>query len=215
MFDPLHEIFCLTENTSVNTIFYLDPVGTIWDVEFLSSSNKVFSIDIDGSSDGGEFIAIPNPPFPQGFNHIATSENADYNQEDFGFGLYRLSALGKFFYIDFRDSRYLSYSNCDGHCADIYVKYDYLSENLYIRNGPQSDFNEWVLINSGEYLTIWNLKNQGNPNTELVPNYWQNCLVCIPEEESDSISTYYVAHLVWGPKPNFNASGYKVFRVIS
>lgn len=55
--DYQHEIFCGSENYSNSITHSLEPIGTIWDVYRPNSTTKVFTIDTDGSSDGGLFIA--------------------------------------------------------------------------------------------------------------------------------------------------------------
>ena len=65
--------------------------------------------------------------------------------------------------------------------------------------------------------SLWKLADKPKPNNNLFPSdFWQNCLAVIPEEDSDNnANIYYTAHLIWGPKPNFNAAGYKVYRSIN
>ena len=167
-----------------------------------------FIIDTDGSSNGGLFVADPNLniSYWQGYNYIASPEREP--AEDFGFGLYKLSVMNKYIYLDWRDIRYGSYNYCNGHCADIYVKYDGLDGNLYVKN--KADFIWGPPISNGNYLSIWELKNQGVPLTGDAPNYWQNCLVVIPSQTGNH------PRLVWGPYPSSSIAveAYKVYRKI-
>ena len=70
-----------------------------------------FIIDTDGSSNGGLFVADPNLniSYWQGYNYIASPEREP--AEDFGFGLYKLSVMNKYIYLDWRDIRCLLYTS--------------------------------------------------------------------------------------------------------
>jgi hypothetical protein len=203
--DPGHEIFCGSEHYSNQITYNLQPIGTIWDVVWLPHS-KVFSIDTDGSSDGGIFVAEPNKPISywKGYNYIASTWNVP--TEDFGFGFYKLSVMNKFIYLDWRDTRYGNYNYCNGHCADIWIKYDGQDGNVYLKNDASEGWGNPVV--SGCIFSIWDLKNQGIPLTSGVPSFWQNCLVQIPTPTNHP-------RLIWGSHPTFGATNYKLYRAIS
>lgn len=79
------EIFCGSENYSNSLEYKLEPVGTMWDVEWPDPSTKIFTIDTDGSSNGGSYTAPYNQDIEDwsGYNYIATS--AVVIAEDLGF----------------------------------------------------------------------------------------------------------------------------------
>ena len=207
--DYQHEIFCGSENYNYQLTYNLEQIGTVWDVYWPNSTTHIFTIDTDGSSDGGLFVAEPNlsTSYWQGYNYIATPERVP--AEDFGFGLYKLSVLNKYIYLDWRDTRYGSYVYCNGgNCADIYIKYDGFDGNIYIKNHASFDWGN--AIPNGTYLSIWELKNQGVPLTSDAPNYWTNCLVVIPSQTGNN------PRLVWGPYPSssITVQAYKIYRKV-
>ncbi len=207
--DKWLEIFCGSENYSNSVEYSLEPIGMIWDVEW--STSKIFRIDTDGSSNGGLYIAPHNQNIADwsGYNYIASSKRVV--AEDFGFGLYKLSAMGCYFYLDWRDTRYGSYTYCTGHCQDIWIKYDGNTGKLHYANSANLPVTWSEPIPNGGYLPIWVLKSQtnnGSPNTDNVPSFWQNCLVLIPSPNNNP-------HLVWGPYPNSTPINYKIYRHIS
>ena len=137
----------------------------------------------------------------------------------FGYGLYKfyVEQYSAYFYIDYRDANYSFYSNCPGgECNDIWVKYERSLDKFFYMpydqdtsyEGIDPDHQGWIPINNGELLFYYKIKNQTAPRTDLFPNYWQNCLVVIPKKGQDEI---LVPNLVWGPIPNFQADGYKIY----
>ncbi len=105
-----------------------------------------------------------------------------------------------FFYLDYRD--------CNSTCQfDISIKYDNINGLYY---APQLTFN-YVHFNEGAILTHWDIDNCSPRCVHDLPDFWQNCLVIIPDENNHP-------HLVWGPYPfdaNFpQADGYKIFRKV-
>jgi len=149
-----------------------------------------------------------------GFNFIGGDNQVDpYAMDSYGYGIYKVSIFDEtaYFYIDYRDNRYRNYNYFDGHPQDIWIKYNVLQNQFFYRNSSPDmknlDSTDWVGINKGDYLAIWNLKNQvplNSPQTGLFPDFWKNSLVAIPSEGSGS-NLFYVPHLVWGPKPNYSA----------
>ena len=132
--DPLHEIFCGSENYNYQLTYNLEQIGTVWDEEWPNSTTHIYTIDTDSSSNGGFFIAEPNKIIYdwRGYNYIASPWRIP--TEDFGFGLYKLTVMNKYIYLDWRDTRYGSYQGSIGHNADIFIKYDGSDGNIYIKN---------------------------------------------------------------------------------
>jgi hypothetical protein len=160
--DTQMEIFCGSENYLENLTYNLSPVGMTWDVAWPTSDTKIFSIDTDGTVDGGAFIAEPNVPIScwKGYNYLPSSESGGcggFNGEDFGFGIYKLEVADRWIFLDWRDTRYGSYSFCYGHCADIFIKYDGSTSQMHIKSSINFVWSDG--ISNGELFTIWQLKN--------------------------------------------------------
>jgi hypothetical protein len=119
--------------------------------------------------------------------------------------------MGYYFYLDWRDTRYGSYNYCNGHCQDIWIKYDGNTGKLHYANSANLPVTWSAPIQNGSYIPIWVLKNQtsyGSPNTYNVPYFWTKCLVLIPTLNNNP-------RLVWGPYPNSTPINYKIYRHIS
>lgn len=138
----------------------------------------------------------------------------DNPYESFGYGLYKFytDESDAYFYIDYRDDNYGDYSNCTGNCRDTWVKYEADEDLFYYMPGDNDandpDSKNWKKIPSGKLLFYYKIKGQSSPSTDEFPYYWQNCLVGTGE---------YTPLLIWGPNPEFDASGggYKIFRAVS
>jgi hypothetical protein len=205
MDSPLIEIFVLAESDNLSGTdvdFTLSNVGTAWRA-IPGSSPKIF--EISNLVNGGTVTAILNVGYAHytGFNY---SHRDDHSYPEFAFGFYKLSVLNKYFYLDYRDTRYGSYSYCNGHCADIWIKYDYSNNSISYTNSMANV--NWVPITNGEYLPIWELKNQGPPNTDNVPDFWQNCLVLIKSPNN-------FPYLIWGSYPGTNVLGYNLYKKLT
>lgn len=153
----------------------------------------------------------------QGWNHLATG-NAPGSLPNICYSLYKFycEEFDFYFYLDWRDTRYepiypYGFSGtCTGHCDDLWIWYDGNTQRFYYSNhyGVESP----VEISKGDYLSIWNLKGKGTPTTSGFQSYWSNCLAVVPKYNS---SNQLVPFIVWGPIPNFTATGYKIYRSIS
>ncbi len=207
---PLIEIFVLAKSNSgygSNVTFKLDAVGTAWKA-IPRSNPKTFLISEDVN--GGIVTASLDASYNNytGFNYSYTG---DHSYPEFGFGFYKLSipVFNLYFYLDYRDIRYGSYINyCNGHCADIWIKYDFTTSAVYLSTYSPSN-NTWGSpISNGDLINIWELKNQGPPNRENVPDFWQNCLVVVNDGNDHP-------HLVWGTYPaQLDLAGYRIYRRI-
>ena len=161
----------------------------------------------------------------RGFDFVLGSEELNPDQPDFAYGFYKLSAfeldddshvnLLASVYLDYRDGNYPSASSPS--IVDIFMKYNVIQNSFKIAlNEYDAKKNiNWINLENQSVCFIKNIAKLSDiQNTEGFPDFWQNCLAVIPEEESDA-NIYYTAHLIWGPKPNFNAAGYKVYRSIN
>lgn len=189
-------------NTPLYT-FSMTSVSTVYNSYLSITTNYNYSI----------YILPAHNEAAHGWNHVITGENTPNNLPNIGFGLYKFYSADHDFYMymDYRDTRY-PYDNmgsCTGQCADIWVWYDGITENFYFSPHPtQTPYSQ---IHKGDYLTIWGLQKKGTPSTSDFQNYWSNCLCVIPRYNSDN---FLVPFIVWGPIPNFSATGYKIYRSI-
>lgn len=96
----------------------------------------------------------------------------------YGYGLYTfyIEQYSAYFYLDYRDNNYSNYNNCNGHCADIWVKYEksedkfyYVSGDYDSNEGIDPDHESWVEIYNGQLLKIWELKGQNNNDVSSFP----------------------------------------------
>jgi len=213
------EIYMITVGLdNQETIRYkMQAVSSVWEKNIIPPYNYLITNDY-------KFLYYPPILAPEttnsnpnewynwmGFNHQYSNNVSDSLQMDsFAYGIYRITQnIGQaYFYIDYRDNNYGNYYNCDGHCQDIWLKYDKNKDEFsYLNNGLEAtsfNSNSWKVINTGNYLCFSSTKNQASPSTNEFPDFWENSLVSIPSEVSGS-NLFYVPHLVWGPKPNYSA----------
>jgi len=120
--------------------------------------------------------------------------------------------LNFYFYIDYRDNNY-PYINpplpCTGACGDIWLWYNGNTQKFYY--SVYSSKNPYYEVKLGDYLTIWQLLGQLAPGTNNFQNYWSNALAVLHQYSTSGTLTPLV---VWGPKPNYSALGYLVYRSI-
>ena len=119
--------------------YRMEAQGTVWEGGPLEGID--FSIDTDGSH---TIAYVPKTPAET----VGNTDFSGYNwgrlrmifehdtYDTYGYGLYKfyVNQYNAYFYIDYRDSNYTTtYSNCGGHCVDIWIKYDaYNDEFEYI-----------------------------------------------------------------------------------
>jgi hypothetical protein len=150
--------------------------------------------------------------------HFRIIEPDDININAFGYGLYKFSVDGgsAYFFIDYRDDSYGSYSNCPGNdCADIWIKYesDPVDKFYYVRHDPDSEpgidleHSAWIPISNRQLLYYYKIKLQQSPSTDEFQDYWDNCLVVTPDPNNHP-------RLIWGPYPddNFAVEYYKIYK---
>lgn len=122
-------------------------------------------------------------------NYFASSVGWDIvhsrtsGQQVFRYGLYKIST-------NHSDAQfYLNYLDCrtkGDYGIDLTIKYFAENQSFYYQIGTPNN-SDFIYINNKQILNIWTLKNQGVPTTSCFENYWQNCLVSIPEEEHLSV----------------------------
>lgn len=203
------EIFCVTENLPASPImtFTMTAQSPRWDVIsnapyppqasyfFLTEDYEVETYiptanNLGQNSAGFEFVGLANAGFPV-----------------IGFGLYKVTnnLNNKYFYLDYRDYRsiymvwYQPNDSTWQNSIDIWIKYNGQTNTFsHSAKGPSTGFN---MIENGQLLNIWDIKQKGAPLTNLFPDYWDNCLAVIDNGSSKP-------RLVWGPYPDQDISVY-------
>lgn len=127
---------------------------------------------------------------------------------DFAYGLYKLTISGsnKYFYLDYRDYRVGYYQPpINGHEIDLWIKYVYSEDKFQFSS--HDGWIDYIDISNGQLLNIWDIKQKGNQQTNLFPDYWENCLAFINDGNDHP-------KLVWGPYSEYIAgaiTGYKLY----
>lgn len=146
-----------------------------------------------------------------GFEFIAVKAGAiGSGYSVFAYGLYKvtINATNKYFYLDYRDYRigYYSYYSppTTGHVIDLWIKYRYDQDIYYYSStGLANDFH---IIEAGQLLNFWDIKQKGLQLTSQFPDYWENCLAVINDDNDHP-------KLVWGPYPaDIGVYEYRIYR---
>lgn len=173
---PAVEIFMGTENvspSSKNIKFYLSAVSAVWGGERVSPTENNYYLTND--FDHSEYLVPTNNNDLgnwRGWDFVLSQDNGG-TYPVYGYGLYKLTTNESncFFYIDFRDDRFGNYSQYSppsyGHDIDIWIKYDDLNNEFYLKS--KGDFEWGNSISTGQTLTIWSIKQKGNPSTQQFP----------------------------------------------
>jgi len=144
-------------------------------------------------------------------NSLVTVGNANFNSNNwpvFNFnwlygtpywslGLYKVTnskQTDKYFYLDSRDSDF----GAAVYNPDFFIYFDNSSSVYRYRSNNQA-------IPQGTVVRVWNIHGK-SPKTSGLQNYWSNVLVVVP-----SVAQPYTPRIIWGPIPNFSATGYKVY----
>jgi|SRR5690554_5184859 len=197
--------------------FQIDKVSTVWAANdnfnppgfFINEDpeidNSIYPWYIQNSIVGGDW---------KGWNMVYSQDQYTINDTAtpvYGYGLYKIStnASNSHFYIDYRDNR-IPYSNVThiGHAVDHWVKYDFNNNKFYI--SPISHTSSYTEISNGDLIRFWELKqtNPALPSTSGFPDYWENCLAIIPDENNHPT-------FIFGPYPDNlqgTITGYKIYR---
>jgi hypothetical protein len=215
------ELFVLTLSSSETDTFRysITAIGSVW-----KADNTHPPSNYTMTSDFNRVIYPPydNPPLSRtdwnayedwaGYDFIIGSQAIPppwpYRMPNFAWGLYKIKMLygDDYFYLNFRDQNYSQYSSyCNGHCADVWVKYDSDQDMFSFVTQSNTDpySSDWVDASGGKLFFIWEIKNQW-PSTSNFPDYWQNCLVLIPTSDNHP-------RLVWGPYPERKQGGCSLF----
>jgi len=123
-------------------------------------------------------------------------------------GFYKLTNdfNSSYFYVDGRDNRYAEnispYSN-----PDFFVYLDADNELYYYQNTAGVN---WTEIGEFEILRIWDIHDVDPPNSNSLPDYWDNVLVSIDGGNDHP-------RFAWGPYDdiNFSVQNYKVYRAVN
>lgn len=134
---------------------------------------------------GWDFVTDPtsNPPYPIPI---------------YAYGLYKMSTnhSNEYFYLDFRDDRYGYYNwyppPTHGHDIDLWILYDAVTQKFSYCSDGCNDLNSFIEASNAELIPIWDMKQKGNPLTDLFPYYWAYCLA-VTNDGNDH------PRLVWGP----------------
>jgi len=86
----------------------------------------------------------------------------------FGYGLYKFSKdKYNYFYLDYRDDRFGNYSNFGGpygHEVDLWIKFNIESPGTFYYSTDGDE--PWISISNGDTLSIWEIKQMGNPTRD-------------------------------------------------
>ena len=155
------ELFIGIVNSSEDITFTLTAESAIW-----GANTWYDDLLLTDSYNTSQYTAdkdLEDEDSWEGWNFV-TSIVSNYHPA-FGWGLYKLcrNDTNDYFYLDFRDDRYGNYSAFGdplGHAIDLWIKYDnFLSEFYYSTDG----YVPWIRINNGTTLSIWEIKQMGNP----------------------------------------------------
>lgn len=216
------EIFIITRGLDINqTIRYkMESISTVWtkpdtdppsDYSITEELNIAYYPPIAEAATGN--TQLNSSLFNVGgFNFIGGNNQLHpYPMDSYGYGVYKISnpIENIYFYIDYRDNRYRTYYNSIGHPQDIWVRYNASTNNFsYSNEGPSMndlDGTNWINIEIGEYLSIWEIKNQlsyGSPVINQFPQYWQNSLAVIDED--------FHPKLIWSTDAPETVTHYKI-----
>jgi len=82
----------------------------------------------------------------------------------------------------------------NGHNIDLWIKYD-AGTHQFSYSSSGSAYQEFIAISKAEYIPIWEMKQKGQPQTGLFPNFWENALAAIPQKNPST--GVFEPFLVW------------------
>jgi hypothetical protein len=140
-----------------------EPQGTVWGID----DNSRFYIDPTFRTINYCLTTFNDPIGSwNGFDRV-NSISPD-SKGVFGYGLYKGSVNGISFYIDYRDDNYGRYMKpVIGSTSDIWIKFDYANNKLYLTSSPS--YCEWLEVTNESYFRIWNLKGKVQSTDEFEP----------------------------------------------
>ena len=177
---------------SPTVTYTLEAIGTLWANSAISKSYKIAEEIVTGNSinqgrKGWRIFWEPAPydPFAHGFYKLKTNINTNYA------------------YLDFRDCQFANQSFTPNYSTDFEIKYNAVTDKFSHKDHLAPTYTE---IPDKGIVRIWEIKN-GIPTTTCFQDFWQNCLVIIDPGTDNP-------QLIWGPIPDFEATGYKIYRAI-
>lgn len=215
---PAVELFFITENAPSSPIITCTLIAQsqCWGIalplppqpsNFYLTDDYNYSVYVPTANNMGQESA--------GFDFITSMGGAPgTGYPDFTYGIYKLiiSGSNKYFYLDYRDYRIGYYENYSppsyGHRIDLWIKYKYDNNSLYYSStGSELDFHN---ITNGELLNFWDIKQKGDQQISLFPDYWENCLAATNNGSNHP-------RLVWGPHYHYppisgTITGYSIYR---
>lgn len=179
---------CTNVGSTEQVTHHIDAAGEVWQY-----SGGSF---ITGGVYNNSLVTIGNANFNSyswpGFNF-----NWLYGAPYWSLGLYKVTnskQASKYFYLDARDSDFGGAT----YNPDFFI---------YFNNSDGKYYHRFTndVIAQGEVVRVWDIHEE-SPNTTGLQNYWSDVLVVVP-----SVSQPYTPRIIWGPIPNFSATGYKVY----
>jgi len=155
------ELYIGVINSNYDITFTLTSVNEVWATNTWGE-NFLLSDQYNNSQWTADYTKIDNDDW--GGWDFVTSHTQSSEIPVYAYGLYKFSRNDYvYFYIDYRDDRYGNYSAFGdplGHAIDLWIKYDnFLSEFYYSTDG----YVPWIRINNGTTLSIWEIKQMGEP----------------------------------------------------
>jgi len=185
----------------------------LWEFQLTNEYNDVYY--------PGKCLTVGNTNGVWAYGYNISGGNS-FSQPDIGYSLYRFEVYNNYceffsdvYYFDYRDCDYPLRDRPDGIFSpyinskggnDIWILYDSPTASCSLSiDGALT----WQLLNNNAYYSYWDIKNKSthSPYTNYFPSYWQNCLVIINAGTDNP-------QLIWGPIPDFEATGYKIYRAI-
>lgn len=221
------EVFFFTRNVDFPITYIkirFTAVSTTWNK---GNEQNIFPITSEYTDESYEATNNQTIQLWDGFDFVGSENPETGSTSTIAYSLYKVTLLKRefeneiplpvYFYMDYRDTRIPEYRTNSWHGLDIYIKYDGQSNTVKItpRNdliGNGEDGDHWRTIQNGDYIPIWEIQQQGTPSTNGFQDYWTNCETVIQSKNTDQ---FFVPNVIWGPIPNFSATGYKVYRAIT
>lgn len=207
---PSVELFLGTENANGAITFTLSKQAQVWGGDLITPYCSVYYYLTNTFDYPTHEVTSSNSQVNTwtGLDFTTSRDNNGY-YDIYAFGIYKLTNTESesYFYLDYRDQRFTcaNYGTVN-HPTDIWIKYNANNNTFYYsNNGSNSPF---YSINNGQLHQIWVLKDAGNPQTSLFPNFWQNALALISDGASHP-------KLAWSAHPEsaYN-SGFNIYRAV-
>ena len=192
------ELYLNTMNSTGNTLTVrLETRSTIWEENHSLTNDPNFKYS-------DQTVVGNYTGYLIGWHFISS---IDVGNPVFGFGFYKVSNSlnNSVFYIDYRDCEWSVENSVpySGRTCDLYLRYDG-SAGMFSYKDEQGNY---VLINSGDELRIWEIKQKIPPIN--VTNGFQNY-------STNNLRVYSINNnptLIWETNPDYqNITGYQMCR---